>query len=181
MDGWTDIRESNTLKDWLFSFLLFISVLKLYVKTMPLGCRDGSVVESTDCSSRGPEFKSQHPYGNSQLPIMPRSDTITRLFLESRATPETWPGNKYTPGQSSSSSTWKSKREIHTWVQQENRSRGSEPAQKRMQRHWAKPESSREQATCTCTAAAWDQTAGLVLRPSASFPAVKTAVKADSS
>lgn len=38
---------------------------------------------------------------------------ITRLFLGSRATPETWPGNKYTPGQSSASSMWKSKRYIH--------------------------------------------------------------------
>jgi hypothetical protein len=28
--------------------------------------RDGSAVKSTDCSSRGPEFKSQQPYGGSQ-------------------------------------------------------------------------------------------------------------------
>jgi hypothetical protein len=28
--------------------------------------RDGSVVKSTDCSSEGPEFKSQQPHGGSQ-------------------------------------------------------------------------------------------------------------------
>ena len=28
--------------------------------------RDGSEVRSTGCSSRGPEFKSQQPYGGSQ-------------------------------------------------------------------------------------------------------------------
>ena len=28
--------------------------------------RDGSVVKSTDCSSRGPEFNSQQPHGGSQ-------------------------------------------------------------------------------------------------------------------
>jgi hypothetical protein len=30
-------------------------------KKEKLGWRDGSVVKNTDCSSRGPEFKSQHP------------------------------------------------------------------------------------------------------------------------
>jgi hypothetical protein len=30
------------------------------------GWRDGSVVKSTDCSSRGPEFNSQYPHGGSQ-------------------------------------------------------------------------------------------------------------------
>jgi hypothetical protein len=29
------------------------------------GWRDGSVVKSTDCSSRGPEFNSQQPHGGS--------------------------------------------------------------------------------------------------------------------
>jgi hypothetical protein len=36
--------------------------------------RDGSVVKSTDCSSEGPEFKSQQPHGGSQISVM-RSDT----------------------------------------------------------------------------------------------------------
>jgi hypothetical protein len=39
------------------------------------GWRDGSVVKSTDCSSEGPEFKSQQPRGGSQQPIM-RSDSL---------------------------------------------------------------------------------------------------------
>jgi hypothetical protein len=31
---------------------------------------DGSVVKSTDCSSRGPEFNSQQPHGGSQPSVM---------------------------------------------------------------------------------------------------------------
>ena len=34
------------------------------------GWRDGSEVKSTDCSSEGPEFKSQRPHGGSQPSIM---------------------------------------------------------------------------------------------------------------
>jgi hypothetical protein len=34
------------------------------------GWRDGSAVKSTDCSSRGPEFKSQQPHGGSQPSVM---------------------------------------------------------------------------------------------------------------
>jgi hypothetical protein len=34
------------------------------------GWRDGSVVKSTDCFSRGPEFNSQQPHGGSQPSIM---------------------------------------------------------------------------------------------------------------
>jgi hypothetical protein len=30
------------------------------------GWRDGSAVKSADCSSKGPEFKSQQPHGGSQ-------------------------------------------------------------------------------------------------------------------
>jgi hypothetical protein len=32
--------------------------------------RDGSVVKSTDCSSRGPKFNSQQPHGGSQPSVM---------------------------------------------------------------------------------------------------------------
>ncbi|MDS4065654.1 hypothetical protein, partial [Enterococcus faecalis] len=39
------------------------------------GWRDGSVVKSTDCSSRGPEFNSQQPHGGSQPSVM-RSDAL---------------------------------------------------------------------------------------------------------
>jgi hypothetical protein len=35
-----------------------------------LGWRDGSVVKSTDCSSRGPEFNSKQPHGGSQPSVM---------------------------------------------------------------------------------------------------------------
>ena len=39
------------------------------------GWRDGSAVESTDCSTEGPEFKSQQPHGGSQPSVM-RSATL---------------------------------------------------------------------------------------------------------
>jgi hypothetical protein len=39
------------------------------------GWRDGSTVKNTDCSSRGPEFKSQQPHGGSQPSVM-RSDAL---------------------------------------------------------------------------------------------------------
>ena len=34
------------------------------------GWRDGSVVKSTDCSTRGPEFKSWKPHGVLQPSVM---------------------------------------------------------------------------------------------------------------
>jgi hypothetical protein len=34
------------------------------------GWGDGSAVKSTDCCSRGPEFKSQQPHGGSQSSVM---------------------------------------------------------------------------------------------------------------
>jgi hypothetical protein len=34
------------------------------------GWRDGSAVKSTDCSSRGPRFNSQHPHGSLQPSII---------------------------------------------------------------------------------------------------------------
>jgi hypothetical protein len=40
-------------------------------ENIPLwGWRDGSVVKSTDCSSRGAEFNSQQPHGGSQPSVM---------------------------------------------------------------------------------------------------------------
>jgi hypothetical protein len=34
------------------------------------GWRDGAAGKSTGCSSRGPEFKSQQPHGDSQPSVM---------------------------------------------------------------------------------------------------------------
>jgi hypothetical protein len=45
------------------------------VRQAERGWRDGSAVKSTECSSEGPEFKSQHPYGGSQLSVL-RSDAL---------------------------------------------------------------------------------------------------------
>jgi hypothetical protein len=47
-----------------------------------LGWRDGSVVKSTDCSSRGPEFNSQQPHGGSQSSVM-GSDALFWLCEDS--------------------------------------------------------------------------------------------------
>jgi len=38
--------------------------------TSDLGWREGSEFKSTDCSSRGPEFKSQPLHDDSQPPVM---------------------------------------------------------------------------------------------------------------
>ena len=40
------------------------------IEAVTSGWRDGSVVKSTDCSSRGPEFNSQQPHGGSQPSVM---------------------------------------------------------------------------------------------------------------
>jgi hypothetical protein len=45
------------------------------LRSLIRGWRDGSEGKSTDCSSRGPEFKSQQPHGGSQPPVM-RSDAL---------------------------------------------------------------------------------------------------------
>jgi hypothetical protein len=41
-----------------------------YFKTDNSGWRDGSVLKSTDCSSRGPEFNSQQPHGGLHPSVM---------------------------------------------------------------------------------------------------------------
>jgi hypothetical protein len=45
----------------LFLFILKITRIK---KKKLWGWRDGSAVKSTDCSSKGPEFKFQQPHGD---------------------------------------------------------------------------------------------------------------------
>jgi hypothetical protein len=47
----------------------------LYKRSGNRGWSDGLAVKSTDCSSKGPEFKSQQPHGGSQPSIM-RSDSL---------------------------------------------------------------------------------------------------------
>jgi hypothetical protein len=50
------------------------------------GWRDGSAVKSTDCSSKGPEFKSQQPHGDSQssiLELMPSFGTHIHTINQS--------------------------------------------------------------------------------------------------
>jgi hypothetical protein len=47
-----------------------VSKNKTKKKIKHLDWRDGSVVKSTDCSSKGPEFNSQQPHGGSQPSVM---------------------------------------------------------------------------------------------------------------
>jgi hypothetical protein len=49
--------------------------LKVYI----MGWRDGSEVENTGCSSKGPEFNSQQPCGGSQPSVM-GSDALFSLM-----------------------------------------------------------------------------------------------------
>ena len=51
------------------------------------GWRDGSVVKSTGCSSRGPQFNSQHPHGSSQLSVTPASGDPTPSDIHAGKTP----------------------------------------------------------------------------------------------
>jgi hypothetical protein len=49
---------------------------KIYIKRMSiLGAEEMAQNKSTDCSSEGPEFKSQQPHGGSQPSLM-RSDAL---------------------------------------------------------------------------------------------------------
>jgi hypothetical protein len=54
---------------------LFCANLFPALKEKCSGWQDGSAGKSTDCSSEGPEFKSQQPHGGSQPPVM-RSDAL---------------------------------------------------------------------------------------------------------
>ena len=49
---------------------LHVTVITNYIKGHILGWRDGSAAKSTDCSSRGPEFKSQQPHLGSQPSVV---------------------------------------------------------------------------------------------------------------
>ena len=44
--------------------------LMLLLRSLKGSWRDGSAVKSIDCSSRGPEFKSQQTHGSSQPSVM---------------------------------------------------------------------------------------------------------------
>ena len=58
-----------------------LRVLKMFLvfdfqlRMLYWGWWDGSAVKSADCSSKGPEFKSQKPHGGSQPPVM-KSDAL---------------------------------------------------------------------------------------------------------
>jgi hypothetical protein len=56
--------------------ILYPAVIALSIKNVQgWGWWDGSAVKSIDCSSKGLEFKSQQPHGDSQ-PSITRSDAL---------------------------------------------------------------------------------------------------------
>jgi hypothetical protein len=61
---------NGIINTWSF-FDEFGSVLSQMTSRIVVpGWRDGTVVKSTGCSSKGPEFNSQQPYGGLQLSVM---------------------------------------------------------------------------------------------------------------
>ena len=54
------------VKKVIGNFQLKSYVTVYFKKIIYEGWRDGSVVKSTDCCPRGPEFNSQQPHGGSQ-------------------------------------------------------------------------------------------------------------------
>jgi hypothetical protein len=56
---------------------------KIYILKKTKGWWDGSVVKSTNCSSEGPEFKSQQPHGCPELSFSPaRTHSDNRILLQ---------------------------------------------------------------------------------------------------
>lgn len=53
------------IKDLMYVFLLEVVWKFTHLK----GQKDVSVLSNSECSSRGPRFKSHHPYGSSPLPL----------------------------------------------------------------------------------------------------------------
>ena len=71
--AWGDINQEHALQTCLQANPMEAFLLLRFF--LPKGWRDGLVVKRTDCSSRGPEFKSQQPHGGSQPSVM-RSDAL---------------------------------------------------------------------------------------------------------
>jgi hypothetical protein len=59
-------RRYHQVSFWLHYYL---QIQNIPIEKHPCW-RDGSVVKSTNCSSRGPEFNSQPPHGGSQPSVM---------------------------------------------------------------------------------------------------------------
>ena len=49
------------------------------------GWRNGSVVKSSDCSSRGPELKSQQPHGGSQPSLLVCVKSVNSVLLTNQS------------------------------------------------------------------------------------------------
>jgi hypothetical protein len=86
LKGNLETQETETSRPWwvapgqikdtyLWSLLLLFPSIPSLKNPNLGGWRDGSVVKSADCSSEGPEFKSQQPHGGSQPSIM-KSDAL---------------------------------------------------------------------------------------------------------
>jgi hypothetical protein len=66
---WPKNSPLESVKCTLLGYLYINVTLKLVFQKIIMGWRNGSVVKSTDCSSRCPEFNSQQRHGGSQPPI----------------------------------------------------------------------------------------------------------------
>lgn len=65
---------------------LFLYSSSVVLKKSAVGRRDGSVVRSTACTSKGPGFDSQDSHGSSQLFVIPvpRALTLSLSFVGAR-------------------------------------------------------------------------------------------------
>jgi hypothetical protein len=62
-----------SLLPYIFLIVIIITIIIIIITW---GWRDGSVVKSTDCSSKGPEFSSQQSYGGSQPSVTMHSSGV---------------------------------------------------------------------------------------------------------
>ena len=60
----------NLLQEQLLFTVTFPAQVLTYKKEAFWGWRDGLVVKSTGCYSRGPEFSSQQPHGGPQPSVI---------------------------------------------------------------------------------------------------------------
>jgi hypothetical protein len=63
-----------------------LTLYKGFLESLSMGWRDGSVVKSTSCSSRGPEFNSQHPHDGSQPSVIGFDSLFWCVWREQQCT-----------------------------------------------------------------------------------------------
>ena len=79
-----DYYHSLTFQCGYFVLVDFLTLNYICNKKPFLGWRDGSAVESIDCSSSAPRFNSQHPHGSSQLCATPGDLTPSHQWTQNK-------------------------------------------------------------------------------------------------